>query len=371
MSIYVGLISGTSMDAIDAVLVDLHRQPPTLLSTHLHSIPDRLERALDQAITDSPPDAELIWRLDRELGELFAQAALTLLDRTGVRATEVRAIGSHGQTVRHHPDAAIPYTVQIGDPNTIAELTGITTVADFRRRDVAAGGQGAPLAPPFHHSMFARAGEPRVIVNIGGISNVTVLGANLDDPPKGFDTGPGNTLLDGWCRRHRGTRFDEGGRWAAGGRADPRLLEGLSDDSFFALDPPKSTGRELFNSTWLDERLREHPSQIRAEDVQRTLCELTARTVADAITQYASESKTVLVCGGGAKNPVVMQSLSANLPSRTVESTAAHGLEPDWIEAIAFAWLAKRALAGETGNVPEVTGARRRVVLGAIYPGSR
>jgi anhydro-N-acetylmuramic acid kinase len=280
-----------------------------------------------------------------------------------VPAREVTAIGSHGQTVRHQPDGRRPYSLQIGNPDIIATGTGVTTVADFRSADIAAGGQGAPLVPPFHDWLFASPGESRVILNIGGIANVTILPPD-ERPVIGFDTGPGNTLMDRWIHRHRGKSFDEGGAWAASGEVDDALLERLLSFGYFRLDPPKSTGLEDFNLDWLD---RHEVGAYEPADVQATLAELTARSVAMDVRRHADEANQLFVCGGGAHNSHLMQRLAANLPDVRIDTTLAVGLDPDWVEAIAFAWLAMRTIRNEPGNLPSVTGASRKVVLGTIH----
>jgi anhydro-N-acetylmuramic acid kinase len=280
----------------------------------------------------------------------------------------VKAIGSHGLTVRHQASGAYPFSLQIGDPNRIAHITGITTVADFRRRDVAAGGQGAPLVPVFHAAAFRSAEENRVVLNLGGIANITVLPADPASPVIGFDAGPGNGLLDFWMQRHKGQNYDTGGAWAARGRVIPDLLRALRDEPYFSLPPPKSTGKELFNPSWLGGKIRDFAA-TEPVDVQATLAELTALSVAEAIGQYASETRRLLVCGGGTHNADLLGRLRL-LVGCPVESTEKFGIAPDWVEAMAFAWLARQTLLGQPGNLMEVTGANTPVVLGGIYPGN-
>jgi anhydro-N-acetylmuramic acid kinase len=367
--LFIGLMSGTSMDGVDAVLTDFSSEPPRLLATASRPLPAAMRQGLLALCSGGGAD-ELgqLAQLDVEVGRLFGQAAMAVLKQAGIAATEIAAIGSHGQTVRHRPDAQPPYTVQIGDPNTIAEHTGITTVADFRRRDMAAGGQGAPLVPAFHAAAFRSADEHRVVVNIGGIANITVLPADPQQPVTGFDTGPGNVLLDAWIWANRGLGHDAEGRWAATGQIDGQLLEAMLNDPFLRRKPPKSTGREHFNPSWLKNMLAGR--MLDPNDVQATLAEYTARTIALAVDEHAHASERVLVCGGGAHNTDLMQRLQRCLPARAVQSTAAHGLEPDWVEAVAFAWLARQTLHRCAGNVAAVTGARHPVVLGGIYPGA-
>jgi anhydro-N-acetylmuramic acid kinase len=369
MALHIGLISGTSTDAVDAALVDLTPGRVELIACHSEAIPEPVSAALRSVIDSALIDRSTFWQLDVRVGELFAQAAVNLLDKAGVDATGVRAIGSHGQTVFHAPDAEYPSTVQIGDPNVIAERTGITTVADMRRRDLAAGGQGAPLAPAFHGAVFRSRDHDRVVVNVGGIANVTLLPADEAAPVTGFDTGPGNTLMDVWTERLRGDAMDADGVWARSGRCHQRLLESFRAEPYFALGTPKSTGRELFNLPWLDEMLSRLDEEVAPEDVQRTLCELTAATIAEAIGGHAPDTREVLVCGGGVHNPLTMERLAEILRPIDVRSTESIGFDPDWVEAAAFAWLAARTLDGKSGTLATVTGATHPVILGGIYKG--
>jgi anhydro-N-acetylmuramic acid kinase len=367
MALHIGLISGTSTDAVDAALVDLTPDRVELVAWHSESIPESMATALRSAIDEPLIDRSTFWQLDVRVGELFAQAAANLLDKAGVAAGKVRAIGSHGQTVFHAPDTDYPTTVQIGDPNVIAERTGITTVADMRRRDIAAGGQGAPLAPAFHAAVFRSGDRDRAVVNIGGIANLTILPADDTATVSGFDTGPGNTLMDVWAGRMRGVAMDVDGDWARSGSCHQRLLDAFSAEPYFALSPPKSTGRELFNLPWLDAMLAALDEEVAPEDVQRTLCELTAATIAAAVSGHAPGTREVLICGGGVHNPLTMERLEDRLHAIDVRSTASVGFDPDWVEAAAFAWLAARTLDGNSGTLPTVTGATHPVILGGIY----
>lgn len=368
MSLYIGLISGTSMDAVDAVLVSHHAGAPRLIASHSHPLPDALSARLQSIANEGLPRGPEVWYLDVELGALFSDAVAQLLVRAQVATREITAIGSHGQTVYHGPGDQPPVTVQLADPNVIAERTGITTVADFRRRDMAAGGQGAPLVPAFHRAVLQKSGCPRAIVNIGGIANVTVLPGNVESEVLGFDTGPGNTLMDLWCRRHRGQPMDKDGTWARGGKPLPPLLDALLDDPYFETGPPKSTGREYFNLAWLDATLDKSAFKgVDARDVQRTLCELTACTIVNAVRKHAAETRQIFVCGGGAHNPALMEALAGHAANMPVASTATAGLDPNWVEAMAFSWLAKQTLEGKPSNLPSVTGARHPVILGGIY----
>ncbi len=364
-ALFIGLMSGTSIDAIDAALVDFSGQPE-LVTTHSHPIDSKLRQQLLMLSQGCHNELTMMLMLDHQLGNLFAEATMKLLKKAGVNATEIRAIGSHGQTVRHYPESH--YSLQIGDANLIAEHTGITTVADFRRRDLAAGGEGAPLVPAFHNAVFHDKQQNRVIVNIGGIANITYLPASPQDVVNGFDTGPGNMLMDGWAMRHLKQPFDENGAWGKQGEVDQVLLDQMLQDAFFMQPSPKSTGREHFNIEWLERQLETHSTSLSAASVQATLCQLTATSIAQAITEYCPDAQATFVCGGGAHNQTLMRMLQAALPSHTVETTEPLGISPDWVEAIAFAWLAKQTLEGKPGNLPAVTGASHPVVLGAIYP---
>lgn len=362
---YLGLMSGTSMDAIDAAIVDFSGALPKLVATHSTPIPDAL-RATLAAITGSGRcGLGELGQLDVKLGALFAETALAALATSGVGTRQIQAIGSHGQTIWHQPNGEAPFTWQIGDPNVIAERTGITVVGDLRRRDVAAGGQGAPLVPAFHAALFG-ASAPRVAINIGGFGNITALPGVGDGTVIGFDTGPGNVLVDGWVQRHLGQAMDVDGAWARTGRVDSALLDRLLADPFFAAGPPKSTGREHFNLAWLDA----HLGNQRPEDVQATLGELTARSIADAVRAHAGTAQMAILCGGGSYNGYLRERLQHHLAGIPLADSAAFGIAPQWVEAAAFAWLARETVAGRPGNLPSVTGARRPVVLGGIYPGS-
>ncbi len=377
--LYLGLISGTSADGIDAALVRFAGDGPDarceLVLGRTYPWPEALRaRLVELGQGGDARSLDELGTLDVQVAEGFADAALALLREAGVPAGDVAALGSHGQTVRHRPagaafDGRFPFTWQMGDPHRIAERTGIATVADFRRRDVAAGGQGAPLLPALHAALLRVPEEDRAVLNLGGIANLTLLPA--DGQVRGFDTGPANALLDAWCRRHTGAAFDAGGAFAARGTTDGALLRALLDEPWFALPPPKSTGREQFHLEWLEQRLassRAGTAPRRPEDVQATVLELTAATVADALHAAQPATRRVLVCGGGVHNPVLMARLAARMPAATVESTAAHGVDPDFVEAMGFAWLARETLAGRPGNLPAVTGARGPRILGAIHP---
>lgn len=368
---YIGLMSGTSMDGIDAALVAFGDHQCEVQATQAVDYPKDLR---DQLLTASRQPAQCtvdkIGQLDRWIGECFRDATLQLLKNANVDSNSVVAIGSHGQTLRHQPRGARPFTLQIGDPNIIASGTGITTVGDFRRRDLAVGGEGAPLAPAFHRWLFADTDKSRAVLNIGGIANVTML-SNTSDRVIGFDTGPGNTLLDGWIRANLDKPFDSDGDWSRSGTVNEPLLGKMLADPYFDQPPPKSTGFEYFNGGWTRSRLGSLGGlTIPAADIQATLAELSARTIATSILKFAPDIDEVLVCGGGVHNADLMQRLRSYLSGAQVSSTDLYGLHPDWVEAAAFAWLAKRRLEGKTGNLPEVTGASRAAVLGAIFWGN-
>ena len=366
--VFIGLMSGTSADGIDAALVrfgdDDGPLRAELVAAHTHPWdPDVRARLVWLGQGGALDSLDELGELDAQVGEAFAQAALAVLAGAGVAATDVAAIGSHGQTVRHRPYATPPFTMQIGDASRIVERTGIATVADFRRRDVAAGGHGAPLLPALHQALLHDPGEDRAVLNLGGIANLTLLPRAGE--ARGFDTGPANALMDLWCHEHTGRHFDEDGAWGATGRADDALLERLLDDPWFAQPPPKSSGREHFQRRWLAQRLRPGIAPV---DVQATLRALTARTIADALRATQPGTSRVLACGGGVHNPALMAQLGEALPGVAIASTASLGLDPDHVEAMGFAWLARQTLRGAPGNLPSVTGAAGPRVLGAIYP---
>jgi anhydro-N-acetylmuramic acid kinase len=360
---YLGLMSGTSMDAIDAVLVDFDVSPLRIIAASATAFEPELKRRI-AGILDSADSVALdeLGQIDVQLAQAFARAALALLRDAGVGAGRVTAIGSHGQTLRHRPDLPTPFTWQIGDPNTLAEMTGVTVMADFRRRDIAAGGQGAPLLPVFHDHVFRSDSEDRVIANLGGIANITILrrGAMVT----GFDTGPANRLLDAWISLHKGVDFDAGGAWASSGRCDDTLLQELLDEPYLSLAPPKSTGRELFNMAWLNGKLG--LLSRRPEDVQATLRQFTAVTVAAAVRKHAPAA-ALYVCGGGAHNAGLLGSIAQHVAPNPVATTATLGLDPDYVEAVAFAWFARRTLEGLTSSAGSVTGAAGARILGGVY----
>ncbi|MCL6270494.1 anhydro-N-acetylmuramic acid kinase [Sansalvadorimonas sp. 2012CJ34-2] len=364
--LYIGLMSGTSLDAMDAVLVDLTSRFPTLVGQISLPYPSRLRNQLNALCQPGANEIEAMCEADLAVAILAADSVSNLLDETGHAPQDIAAIGSHGQTIRHMPQ--IGNTLQIGNPSLIAEQTGITTVADFRRRDMAAGGEGAPLVPAFHEAVFRHPEKTRIIANIGGIANITILPPAGTNTVIGFDTGPGNTLMDDWCYRHSGRRYDQNGQWAASGKISAALLSTLLSDSYFSRPPPKSTGREYFHHAWLWHGLSQRDQDLSGEDVQATLAELTARTIADAIALYAPDCEEVFVCGGGARNATLMSRLVSCLEELSVNTTDAIGLAPQWVEAAAFAWLAQQTLLGLPGNLPAVTNASGRRILGGVYP---
>ncbi|TDJ43797.1 MAG: anhydro-N-acetylmuramic acid kinase [Gammaproteobacteria bacterium] len=360
--LYIGLMSGTSMDAIDAVLVAIDDTSCSLKGKIKPPYPDAVRTRLAHLI-DSHETISLreVGALHIEVARTFAAVAGDLMKQTGVTPDQVTAVGSHGQTVMHDPDGVAPFSMQLGDPGTLAALIGVPVVADFRAADIALGGQGAPLVPAFHRWAFGHPREIRAVVNIGGIANVTLMPPDADTT--GFDTGPGNVLLDQWCRAHLDAALDAGGAWAAGGTVDDHLLKLLRSDAYFARTPPKSTGTDYFNRTWLENILQDSPGTPDPQDVQATLSELTAVTIADAL----HGAQSVRVCGGGVWNTDLLGRLDRLLPGCSIASTSDWGLDPDWVEAMAFAWLARQRMHGEPGNLPAVTGARAPISLGGVF----
>lgn len=360
--LYIGVISGTSLDAIDVACIEIKNGNPAFINASAYNIPDNIQQQCRTLIqTKQTGLAELI-ELDVQLGRMFAAAINDFIRKNRLDLNNIKAIGSHGQTIYHHPDSDTPGTLQLGDPNTIAEQTGITVVADLRRRDMAAGGQGAPLVPIFHNALTHK-NRNIAIVNIGGIANVTVqdnAGHTL-----GYDTGPGNGLMDSYCRHHLGKAWDENGATAASGIVDKTLLQHFLSDSYFSQSVPKSTGSEYFNLAWLTRHLSDTD---KAEDVLATLAELTAITIANAI--HACSAKHLYVCGGGVHNHFLIERIQHHVLPIEVSSIQALGIHPDWIEACAFGWLAYLTMNQQPGNVCTVTGAAREVILGGIYPAS-
>ena len=367
--LYVGLMSGTSLDGIDAGLVEFNDDKINLLAFECFPFSEATRHTIQQL---SHPDKPILLKeygaTDTDLGELFSQAVNTLLNKANIASKEITAIGSHGQTIYHAPDISSAFSLQIGDPNVIAERTRITTIADFRRRDIAVGGQGAPLVPAFHRAIFSPLfnleKQNISIINIGGISNITYLSSNNT---VGFDTGVGNTLIDYWVQKNLNRSYDSNGDWAKTGKPNAELVNALKDDPYFKLTPPKSTGKEYFSPAWLDEKISHFPD-CSPEDIQASLCQFTADTISEAIQQYAPLTHHTLICGGGIHNDCLVNMIKQNL-SHPVSSTAEFGINPDHVEAMAFAWLARQTIKNLPGNLTEVTGAKSPVILGGIYLG--
>lgn len=367
---YIGLMSGTSLDGIDAVLVEFKKNSPLLVASHSHQIPPNIQKKLSEFTQPNwLGSVASLGIFHQQLGELFAEAVIHLLQKSKLSSQKIKAIGSHGQTIWHQPQGDYPFSLQLGDANLIAELTNITTVADFRSRDIAAGGQGAPLVPAFHSNLLKHSIKNRIILNIGGLANITLLTAkNSKLEVIGFDTGPGNGLIDAWIKTNKDCHFDKNGNWAKSGEIRTSLLNTLLEESYFSLPPPKSTGKEFFNLAWLKKKLGNELENHKAEDIQSTLTELTAKTIANNISSNTHTSYDELfVCGGGFHNQFLMQRLQYHLPDIPIESTKKLGIDPDWMEAIAFAWLAKQTMEGKAGNLPSATGAKGSRILGAIY----
>lgn len=386
---YIGLMSGTSADAIDGVIICIDQNQVSLIKTLTLPIPEAIKSMIFDLAISGENEIEKIRYLDYELAQLFSQISLDLCQKSNISTNNIQAIGSHGQTIRHYPpDYKSPpqqhplsndpintsspkhgYTLQVGDPNIIAQQTGITTVTDFRRRDIAAGGHGAPLAPAFHSAFFSSPENNRIILNTGGIANITYLPAtnhSTQDKVIGFDTGPANGLMDAWCQLHLQQHYDKSGQWAASGAINQELLSSLLQHPYFALPAPKSTGRETFNISWVKQLLATQANKLSAEDVQATLTELTAESIAGEIKKIDSQAD-VYICGGGAHNSYLCERLRQHLPDNELSTTQALGIHPDWVEATAFAWLAKRAINKLPGNLPSVTGAKEEVISGGIY----
>lgn len=357
---FIGLMSGTSLDGIDAALVDFAGPQPRLVAALCLPFEPALRAELLTLQSTQEQELHRAALAANDLSIASARAVTTLLTQAGVAPGEIKAIGHHGQTIRHRPE--LGYTLQIGNHALLAELTGISVVGDFRSRDVAAGGQGAPLVPAFHQAIFGSPSETRVIVNIGGIANLTVLDPH--QTVRGWDSGPGNMLMDYWIGQHQGQAYDADGAWAATGQVREELLNHLLADPYFTLPAPKSTGRDLFNADWLQRHLLQ--AQWPAADVQATLCALTACSIADAAR--STQAATLYLCGGGAHNATLRRMLASRLPGTTIQTTADLGVDPDWLEAMAFAWLARTCLQHEPANLPAVTGAKGPRILGAIWP---
>lgn len=362
---YIGLMSGTSMDAVDTAVVNFSKSRPRLIAYEQYPIDPDTRTSIRSINTKST--IEDVSKQDYLIGELFASAVNRILSEQGIAPNDVAAVGCHGQTILHLPDDQYPRTLQIGDPNLIAERTGIATTADFRRMDMAAGGQGAPLAPSFHDQVFRKPGLNRVILNIGGIANVSMLPANPSVSVSGFDTGPGNGLMDDWCQMHLGHEMDVDSKWANSGEPIDSLLSAMLNDEYFSMVPPKSSGRDYFNLDWIQARIAETGLEVKSEDVQATLFELTRINICDAIQGYLADADEIYVCGGGAHNQRLMKSIQKTLAGKLVADTHSLGIDPDAVEAVTFAWLAKCRLEEINGNSPSVTGAKANCILGGLY----
>jgi anhydro-N-acetylmuramic acid kinase len=362
--IYIGVMSGTSLDGIDIAAVRINDQF-SFIAAQCFTIPEKIRQDILGLTQPSENEIEKLGRLDIVLGRLFADSINQFLQSAPFDTNQIVAIGCHGQTVRHRPDAG--FTLQIGDPNTIAEMTKLTVAADFRRRDIAAGGQGAPLVPAFHNNVFRSAAKNRVILNIGGMSNLTLLPVDTSKAVTGYDTGPGNILLDAWIHKHCGASYDKAGEWAASGKVNQELLQQLLSFPFFTEAPPKSTGREQFHLDWLEQVIHSNHQEISAVDVQATLLELTAQSIADAINAEMLANPALYICGGGVHNKALTARLSSLVKHSHIGTTEELGLHPDWVEAAAFGWLAHQTINQLSGNLPSVTGATQERILGGIY----
>ena len=365
--LYVGLMSGTSMDGIDVAIVDFSKITPRVIDFRTFEYPDELQTRINGLCASGDDEILRMGVADRQLAMAFCDAVNTLLAHNKLAAQDISAIGSHGQTIRHIPEGQFPFTLQIGDANTLAAGCGIDVIADFRKKDIALGGQGAPLAPAFHHAVFTDHECDRVIANIGGISNITYLPSDTSKSVIGFDTGPGNTLMDGWIMRHKGLAYDKDGAWAAQGQVDAELLSRLLTTPYINEPYPKSTGRELFNLHWLGQIMNQMSHQPDPVSVMATLAQFTARSIAINVQQLG-DIRQVYVCGGGARNDFLMECLESELHESEIMTTLELGVHPDAVEAVAFAWLAYAHVKQLPGNLPSVTGARRTAILGARYP---
>lgn len=364
--LYLGIMSGTSLDGVDLALVSIENDNVELVASHFVPMPESLQMRLKALSSSHTTTLSNLGEIDHQLGKLYAESVQKLLNKSQYSAQDIVAIGCHGQTVYHQPDGDSPFTMQIGDANIIAAQTGIATVADFRRKDMAYGGQGAPLVPVFHQAIFSQSHSTLVILNIGGIANVSVIQPNGD--VIGFDTGPGNGLLDEWCEYHTHKPFDKNAEFARQGKTNESLLSLLQSDSYFAKPFPKSTGREYFNLQWLENILCNYDGQVQPENVQRTLVEFTTQTIVQSIASLSQgKNPTLIVCGGGAHNPLIMESLTNSLPQWTTSTTESYGISEDYMEAMAFAWLAYRRVHKLPANLPAVTGAQKQTTLGCIY----
>ena len=370
MTYYLGIMSGTSLDGVDIALTDIHSNQTKLIAAGFTPMPANLREKVTALIQSGETTLQALGELDHQFGFLYADCVNAFLRKHELKPEQVEAIGCHGQTVWHSPKSQFPFTMQIGDMNLLAAKTGITVVGDLRRKDMAFGGQGAPLVPAFHQAVFFDPNWATVVLNIGGISNISLL--IPEQPVIGFDTGTGNALLDQWIEKHQGKAYDKNGEWAASGQVNPDLLAALLDEDFFQLPPPKSTGRELFNLAWLENKIQKIAGKTTAllpQDVQATLAEFTVQSIVLALNNIQTALPCrLLVCGGGAKNQAIMNGLKQALPSWRIQLTTELDLDIDYVEAAAFAWLAYRRMHNLPANLPSVTGATSAVSLGAIFP---
>ena len=364
---YIGLMSGTSIDAIDVVITQISEQEIKVVTAHTHTIPLNIKQAIFDLCQPGDNEIDRMGELDFKLGSLFAEAASRLIEQSNIDPKDIKAIGSHGQTIRHRPDTPFPFTLQIANPALICQLCNITTVADFRRADMAAGGQGAPLVPAFHDVLFSHDTKDRVVLNVGGMANISILPANQNSDVSGFDTGPGNVLLNAWVATHKQQPYDENGVWSSSYAYNETLLKTFLAHPYFKKQPPKSTGRETFDQTWLNDVLSGIKETIKPGVIQSTLCELTARSISNAINDHAPNTSEILVCGGGAHNSDLIKRIEKH-SQINVKLTDEFGIKADYVEAAAFAWFARQTLHMEPSNLPSVTGARHSVIMGAIYP---
>ncbi|OOH87301.1 anhydro-N-acetylmuramic acid kinase [Pasteurellaceae bacterium 15-036681] len=365
---YIGVMSGTSLDGVDLALVDFAKEQPQMTACGFTPMPEDLRTDISALLKSGETSLQKLGEIDHRLGLLYADCINAFLAKENLKPEQIQAIGCHGQTVWHSPQSQYPFTTQIGDMNLVATKTGITVVGDFRRKDMAYGGQGAPLVPAFHQAIFSDPKRITAVLNIGGISNVSLLVPNK--ATIGYDIGPGNTLMDIWIEKHLGKRFDKDAEWAKTGKVIPKLLNQLLDEPFFNLQPPKSTGRELFNQQWLDKKLSGYEAH-QPQDIQATLTAFTAKSICNDLDKIANTDNLpclLLVCGGGARNPLFMQYFAEGLKNWQVSTTSEYGLDIDYVEAAAFAWLAHQRMNNLAGNLPSVTGATQAVSLGAIFP---
>lgn len=365
--IYIGLMSGTSADGLDIAAISCEQNPPKSLATQSVHYPKELRDKILALYTPGNDEIDRMGTLDNELGKFIGSAVNTFIDSNRLDKSSIRGVCSHGQTIRHRPTENFPFTLQIGDPNQIATITGLTVIADVRRKDMALGGQGAPLAPAFHHAAFSNFEVNRAVVNIGGIANITQLPSSNSIPVIGFDTGPGNGLMDEWIQSQKQLTFDEEGAWASQGECQQSILSNLLTDPYFSLSPPKSTGREYFTLDWVLQKIP-NIDEFLPEDIQRTLLELTAKSIANCINQWDVKPGEIILCGGGVHNKLLVNELTEHMQEWKVTDSAELGIDPDYMEAIAFAWFGAQTLRGLTSSLKSVTGAKQNAVLGCIYP---